>query len=60
MAPAKRLAGTRRPGRIHYPDAFPENLRPVVRDFYTRLYHRTPSNAQLDALIATAERAPPA
>jgi hypothetical protein len=31
-----------------------------VRDFYTRIYHRTPSDAQLDVLIATAERAPPA
>ena len=55
-----RLIGMRWLGRVLYPDAFPEDLRPVVRDFYTRLYHRTPSNAQLDALIATAERAPPA
>jgi len=55
-----RLIGMRWLGRILYPDAFPEDLRPAVRDFYTRLYHRAPSAAQLDALIATAERAPPA
>lgn len=55
-----RLVGMRWLGRILYPDAFPEDLRPVVRDFYLRLYHRTPSEPELDALIATAERAPPA
>jgi hypothetical protein len=55
-----RLVGLRRLGRIPYPDAFPEDPRPVVRDFHLRLYHRTPSESELDALIATAERVPPA
>ncbi|CAG0955386.1 hypothetical protein BURK1_00428 [Burkholderiales bacterium] len=55
-----RLIGIRWLGRILYPDAFHEDLRPVVRDFHTRLYPRTPSNARLDVLIATAERAPSA
>lgn len=36
---------------ILYPEAFPEDLRPIVRDFYTRLYHQTPSEAQLDQLL---------
>ena len=55
-----RLVGLRWLGRILYPEAFPEDLRPAVRDFYARCYHQAPSPAQLDALIATAERAPPA
>ena len=33
---------------------FPEDLRPIVRDFYTRLYHQTPTDAQLDQLLRTA------
>ena len=27
---------------------------PIVRDFYTRCYHQTPSEAQLDELLRTA------
>lgn len=55
-----RLVGLRWLGKILYPEAFPEDLRPQVREFYARFYHQAPSDAQLDALIATAERAPPA
>jgi len=55
-----RLVGLRWLGRILYPDAFPEDLRPVVREFYTRCYHQAPTEAQLATLIATAERTPPA
>lgn len=55
-----RLVGMRWLGRILYPEVFPEDLRPHVREFYARLYHQAPSDAQLDALIATAGRAPPA
>lgn len=40
--------------RILYPQAFPEDLRPIVRDFYTRCYHQAPSEAQLDRLLRTA------
>lgn len=54
-----RLVGLRWLGRILYPDAFPDDLRARVRDDYTRFYHQTPTQAQLDRLIATAERAPP-
>ena len=47
-----RLIGLRRMARILYPQAFPEDLRPIVRDFYTRCYHQTPSDAQLDQLLS--------
>jgi hypothetical protein len=30
-----------------------------VREFYTRAYHRTPTDAQLDALLTSAERRRP-
>jgi iron complex transport system substrate-binding protein len=46
-----RLIGLRWLARILYPRAFPEDLRPAVRDFYTRCYHQTPSEAQLDQLL---------
>ena len=46
-----RLIGLRWLARILYPDAFPEDLRPIVRDFYTRCYHQTPTGAQLDQLL---------
>jgi iron complex transport system substrate-binding protein len=49
-----RLIGLRWLARILYPDAFPEDLRPIVRDFYTRCYHQTPSEAQLDQLLRPA------
>jgi iron complex transport system substrate-binding protein len=55
-----RLVGMRWLGRILYPDVFPEDLRPAVREYYTRFYHQAPGEPQLDALIATAERVPPA
>ncbi len=48
-----RLIGLRWLARILYPEAFPEDLRPIVRDFYTRCYHQTPSEAQLDGLLKT-------
>jgi iron complex transport system substrate-binding protein len=50
-----RLVGLRWLGRSLYPDAFPEDLRPFVREFYTRAYHQTPTREQLDALVRTAE-----
>jgi iron complex transport system substrate-binding protein len=49
-----RLIGLRWLARILYPQAFPEDLRPLVRDFYTRCYHQTPTDAQLDQLLRTA------
>ena len=47
-----RLIGLRWLARVLYPKAFPEDLRPIVRDFYTRCYHQTPTEAQLDAAVA--------
>ncbi len=49
-----RLLGLRWLARILYPQAFPEDLRPIVRDFYTRCYHQAPTEAQLDQLLKTA------
>ncbi len=46
-----RLIGLRWLARILYPEAFPEDLQPIVRDFYTRCYHQTPTDAQLDQLL---------
>jgi iron complex transport system substrate-binding protein len=46
-----RLIGLRWLARILYPDAFPEDLRPIVRDFYSRCYHQTPTDAQLEQLL---------
>ena len=46
-----RLIGLRWLARILYPEAFPEDLRPIVRDFYARCYHQTPSEAQLEQLL---------
>jgi iron complex transport system substrate-binding protein len=46
-----RLIGLRWLARLLYPEAFSEDLRPIVRDFYSRLYHQAPSEAQLDQLL---------
>ncbi len=46
-----RLIGLRWLARVLYPEAFSEDLRPIVRDFYTRFYHQTPTDAQLDQLL---------
>lgn len=51
-----RVVGLPWLGRILYPRQFTEDLRPVVREFYTRCYHRTPTDDQIEALIATSER----
>jgi iron complex transport system substrate-binding protein len=50
-----RLVGLRWLARTLYPDAFPEDLRPFVRDFYSRAYHQTPTPDQLDMLVRSAE-----
>jgi iron complex transport system substrate-binding protein len=49
-----RLIGLRWLARILYPDVFPEDLRLIVRDFYARCYHQTPSEAQLDHLLGSS------
>jgi iron complex transport system substrate-binding protein len=52
-----RLIGLRWLARVLYPQAFPEDLRPIVRDFYARCYHQVPTEAQLDELLRTARTA---
>ena len=47
-----RLIGLRWLAKILYPDLFPEDLRPLTRDFYSRFYHVTPDDAQLDRVLA--------
>jgi len=47
-----RLIGLHWLGRILHPQVFTEPLRPIVRDFYARAYHQSPSDAQLGALLA--------
>lgn len=46
-----RIIGLRWLARVLYPDLFPEDLRPIAREFYTLFYHQTPSEAQLDRLL---------
>jgi iron complex transport system substrate-binding protein len=49
-----RLLGLHWLSRLFYPDVFTDDLRPAVRDFHRRFYHRDPTGAQLDALLAGA------
>jgi iron complex transport system substrate-binding protein len=48
---ANRLIGLYWAGRALYPDAFPDDLRTRVAEFFALFYHRRPSDAQLDALL---------
>lgn len=47
-----RLIGLRWLAKILYPDQFPEDMRALTRDFYTRFYHVTPSDAQIERVLA--------
>jgi iron complex transport system substrate-binding protein len=47
-----RLIGLKWLAKILYPDAFPEDLRAATRDFYTRFYHVTPSDQQIERVLA--------
>lgn len=49
-----RLIGLRWLARVLYPEAFPEDLHPIVRDFYSRFYHQVPTAMQLDQLLSTS------
>jgi iron complex transport system substrate-binding protein len=51
-----RLIGLPWLGRVLHPKAFTEDLRASVREFYSRIYHRTPSEAQIDSLLAGTPR----
>jgi iron complex transport system substrate-binding protein len=47
-----RLIGLWWLAKILYPDKFPEDLRPLTRDFYRQFYHVTPSDAQIQRVLA--------
>jgi iron complex transport system substrate-binding protein len=47
-----RLIGLWWLAKILYPEEFPEDLKPKTRDFYTRFYHRTPTDEQIDHVLA--------
>jgi iron complex transport system substrate-binding protein len=49
---ANRLIGLWWLAKILYPERFPENLRVLTRDFYARFYHVTPTDAQIDQVLA--------
>ena len=38
-------------GKLFYPQLFPEDLTALARDFHTRFYHRTPTDAQIAWLL---------
>jgi iron complex transport system substrate-binding protein len=47
-----RLIGLWWLAKILYPAQFPEDIRALTRDFYTRFYHVTPADAQIDHVLA--------
>jgi iron complex transport system substrate-binding protein len=47
-----RLIGLWWLARILYPDLFPEDLRTLTREFYTRFYRVTPDDGQIDRVLA--------
>jgi iron complex transport system substrate-binding protein len=47
-----RLIGLWWLAKILYPDLFPEDLRALTRDFYTRFYHVTLNDAQIERVLA--------
>lgn len=47
-----RLIGLWWLAKILYPELFPEDLRPLTRDFYRRYYHVTLTDAQLERVLA--------
>ena len=53
-----RLIGLHWLCRVLYPETFSEDLRLIVRDFYARMYHQSPTEAQLDALLVSVRPQP--
>jgi iron complex transport system substrate-binding protein len=47
-----RLVGLWWLAKILYPEQFPEDIFALTRDFYTRFYHVTPSDAQIERVLA--------
>ena len=46
-----RLLGVQWLARLLHPTLFPEPLAPVVKAFHACCYHRTPTDAQVSALL---------
>jgi iron complex transport system substrate-binding protein len=46
-----RLIGLWWLAKIFYPKHFDEDIRPLTRDFYSRFYHVTPSDADIDRVL---------
>jgi iron complex transport system substrate-binding protein len=46
-----RLIGLWWLAKILYPEHFPEEMRELTRDFYTRFYHVTPSDSDIDRVL---------
>jgi iron complex transport system substrate-binding protein len=49
-----RLIGLWWLAKILYPDQFPEDLRPLTRDFYQRFYHLTLTDPQIHRVLSVA------
>jgi iron complex transport system substrate-binding protein len=47
-----RLIGLWWLAKILYPERFPEDLRTLTQDFYSRFYHVTPTATQIDHVLA--------
>jgi iron complex transport system substrate-binding protein len=47
-----RLIGLWWLAKILYPEHFPEDLRPLTRDFYRRFYHVALTDAQIERVLA--------
>lgn len=47
-----RLIGLWWLAKLLYPERFPEDLRVLTSDFYSRFYHVTPSSTQIDHVLA--------
>ncbi len=47
-----RLIGLWWLAKTFYPELFKEDLRELTRDFYTKFYHVTPTDARLDYVLA--------
>jgi iron complex transport system substrate-binding protein len=50
-----RLIGLWWLAKILYPARFPEDMRKLTREFYMLFYHRTPSDTQIDHVLAGRE-----
>lgn len=50
-----RLIGLWWLAKILYPEKFPQDMRMLTRDFYTMFYHVTPSDEQIEDVLAGRE-----